>query len=80
MAETAPAAMTIDNRSSDRLLLFLLDAAGVQSQPQIVDAGQKLNLLGVIDQVWMARSLSAAGNIVHFGILSNSNDTFTYSD
>ena len=78
--ETVPAAVTIDNQSSDALLLFLLDAEGVQSEPRIVYPDQQSILEGVIDQVWMARSLAAAGtgNIEHFGILSRPDDTFTF--
>ncbi len=78
--QTVPAVVTIDNQSSDALLLFLLDAVGVQSELQFSYPNEQLLFEGVIDQVWMARSLGdvGAGDIVHFGILSRADDTFTF--
>lgn len=77
---TLPAMVSIENKRSDALMIFLVDAAGVQSKPQELYPGKKLDLNGVIEQVWMARSLADGGKIIHFGILNSPEDTFTFEE
>ncbi len=83
--ETKSAVMSIVNNSKVKLEVFLHSAEGVPLNKQEIDPDQKLDLTGVIGQIWEARTLHGGVEadvvkLVHFSILSSPDDTFTFSE
>ncbi len=82
--ETKSAVISIENKSDDILLVFLQNAKGIDTKPQAIDPGQKLDLSGDFGQVWGARAPRAPPlegyRLVHYSILSSPEDTYTFSE